>query len=94
MYNEVCKNCVHCHKTKELVDKEWKESYICTLWLDKGEKQEPLLITLGEYANSLCECIEIKKSKVENDHRPQCCIDHDKYNSTCDMCEFGEGWCK
>ena len=24
-----------------------------------------------------------------NDNRPQCCIDHDKYFSTCDTCEFG-----
>lgn len=24
------------------------------------------------------------------DNRPQCCIDHDKYFSTCDTCEFGE----
>ena len=26
----------------------------------------------------------------KNDDRPQCCIDHDKYFSTCDTCEFGE----
>ena len=26
----------------------------------------------------------------KNDNRPQCCIDHDKYFSTCDTCEFGE----
>ena len=26
----------------------------------------------------------------EDDNRPQCCIDHDKYFSTCDTCEFGE----
>lgn len=26
----------------------------------------------------------------ENDNRPQCCIDHGKYFSTCDTCEFGE----
>ena len=32
------------------------------------------------------ETIEIDK----NDNRPQCCIDHDKYFSTCDTCEFGE----
>lgn len=24
-----------------------------------------------------------------DDNRPQCCIDHDKYFSTCDICEFG-----
>lgn len=24
----------------------------------------------------------------KNDDRPQCCIDHDKYFSTCDTCEF------
>lgn len=24
-----------------------------------------------------------------DDNRPQCCIDHDKYFSTCDTCEFG-----
>lgn len=26
----------------------------------------------------------------KNDDSPQCCIDHDKYFSTCDTCEFGE----
>lgn len=26
----------------------------------------------------------------KDDNRPQCCIDHDKYFSTCDTCEFGE----
>ena len=26
----------------------------------------------------------------KNDDRPQYCIDHDKYFSTCDTCEFGE----
>ena len=26
----------------------------------------------------------------EDDNRPQCCIDHDKYFSTCDTCEFEE----
>lgn len=26
----------------------------------------------------------------KNDNRPQCCIDHDKYFSVCDTCEFGE----
>ena len=31
----------------------------------------------------------IIKDTVEDDNRPQCCIDHDKYFSTCDTCEFG-----
>lgn len=26
----------------------------------------------------------------KDDNRPQCCIDHDQYFSTCDTCEFGE----
>ena len=26
----------------------------------------------------------------KDDNRPQCCIDNDKYFSTCDTCEFGE----
>lgn len=26
----------------------------------------------------------------KDDNRPQCCIDHGKYFSTCDTCEFGE----
>ena len=26
----------------------------------------------------------------KDDNRPQCYIDHDKYFSTCDTCEFGE----
>ena len=39
-----------------------------------------------------CEsfCINFKKEEFEDDNRPQCCIDHDKYFSTCDTCEFGE----
>lgn len=32
---------------------------------------------------------DVIKTK-EDDNRPQCCIDHDKYFSTCDTCEFGE----
>lgn len=34
-------------------------------------------------------CINFKKEEEEDDNRPQCCIDHDKYFSTCDTCEFG-----
>ena len=39
-----------------------------------------------------CEsfCINFKKEEFEDDNSPQCCIDHDKYFSTCDTCEFGE----
>lgn len=60
---ETCANCVHCHQTKELINKEWKYSYICTHWLDVGEKHEPLLLTLGSVDREnadLCECIELK----------------------------------
>ena len=65
---ECCKNCVHCHKTKEFVNHEWKEYYICTLWLDLKEKSEPLLQTLGDESqvvgkNNLCECIQLKEQK-------------------------------
>lgn len=40
-----------------------------------------------------CGAIMDGKETVEtdkNDERPQCCIDHDKYFSTYDTCEFGE----
>ena len=40
-----------------------------------------------------CGAIMDEKETTEidkNDNRPQCCIDHDKYFSTCDTCEFGE----
>lgn len=39
-----------------------------------------------------CEsfCINFKKEEFEDGNRSQCCIDHDKYFSTCDTCEFGE----
>ena len=40
-----------------------------------------------------CGAIMDEKETTEtdkNDDRPQCCIDHDKYFSTCDTCEFGE----
>lgn len=65
---ECCKNCVHCHRTKELINREWKEYYICTLWLDLKEKHEPLLLTLGDEnhvvgENNLCECIQLKEQK-------------------------------
>lgn len=59
-----CKNCKHCHQTKELVNKEWKYSYVCTLYLDWEETHEPLLLTLRsiDRANvDLCECIELKE---------------------------------
>lgn len=63
---ETCINCIHCHKTKELINKEWKETYICTLWLDLKEKHEPLLLTIGERADrqglDLCECIQLKNN--------------------------------
>lgn len=66
---EVCINCVHCHQTKELINKEWKYYYICTLWLDSGEKHEPLLLTLGNEVDrpncDLCECISLKEQKNE-----------------------------
>lgn len=37
----------------------------------------------------------IKKNKILQEqlgytNRPQCCIDHNKYYSTCDNCEYGE----
>lgn len=69
--DEVCKNCKHCHKTKELIDKKWVEYYICTLWLDAGEGEEPLLLTLGSEneicrpGKDLCECFDFKKDKDE-----------------------------
>lgn len=39
-----------------------------------------------------CEsfCINFKKDEFEDDNKSQYCIDHDKYFSTCDTCEFGE----
>ena len=67
---EVCENCIHCHKAKELVDAEWKEYYVCTLWLDTGEKQEPLLLTLGSHINrpncDLCECFNARRELNES----------------------------
>lgn len=60
---EVCKNCIHCHKAKELVNMDWVHHYICTLWLDVGEKGEPLLQVLNNPKNELCECFE----QVNND---------------------------
>lgn len=57
---ETCINCIHCHKTKELINKEWKENYICTLWLDLKETQEPLLLTIREADKGCCECIQLK----------------------------------
>ena len=39
------------------------------------------------------ETVTDRKKHISNfdfdDNRPQCCIDHDKYFSTCDTCEFG-----
>ena len=41
----------------------------------------------------VCDCtpfyIKFNEETDEDDSRPQCCIDHDKYFSTCDTCEFG-----
>lgn len=58
---EECINCIHCHKTKERINKDWKYYYVCTLWLDLKETLEPLLMTLGEEANGLCEMYEVKE---------------------------------
>lgn len=69
MTNEVCINCTHCHETKELINKEWKKYYICTLWLDLKEKHEPLLLTLGTKVDrpnvDLCECIQLREKKYD-----------------------------
>lgn len=69
---EVCVNCVHCHKTKELINRKWHEYYICTLWWDLKEKSEPLLLTLGTEVDrtgiDLCECIELKKRVINHDN--------------------------
>lgn len=64
MAEKCCANCVHCHKTKELKDKNWIKYNICTLWKDYGETHEPLLLTLGndiDVNEDLCECFESKE---------------------------------
>ena len=60
---ERCAYCKHLHQTKELVNRKWKETNICTMWLDVGETQEPLLLTLGEdLYKCRCECFERKRN--------------------------------
>ena len=65
-------------------------------WLFKDNNQCKMAIIHGMSIASMltCRCeqfyINFKKEKYEDDSRPQCCIDHDKYFSTCDTCEFGE----
>lgn len=62
----------------------------------KDNNQYKLAIIHGMAIASMltCRCesyyINFKKEEDEDDNRPQCCIDHDKYFSTCDTCEFGE----
>lgn len=62
----------------------------------KGNSQCRMAIIYGMSIASMltcrCEkfCTNFTKEEYEYDYRPQCCIDHDKYFSTCDTCEFGE----
>ena len=38
----------------------------------------------------LCQPIEDAVVFYDEDNRPECCKAHDKYFSTCDICEYGE----
>ena len=83
---------------------DWLEPYIGTEgfigYMRYEEWEDPTLI-YNDFDNNkivfkgveATETVTDRKKHISNfdfdDNRPQCCIDHDKYFSTCDTCEFG-----
>jgi hypothetical protein len=64
-----------------------------TVFKDNNQCKMAIIHGMSIASILTCRCeqfyINFKKEKYEDDNRPQCCIDHDKYFSTCDTCEFG-----
>lgn len=77
-----------------IASKEFDKMVDFTVFKDNSQCRMAIIygMSIASMLTCRCEsfCINFKKEEHEDDNRPQCCIDHDKYFSTCDTCEFGE----
>lgn len=77
-----------------IASKEFDKMVDFTVFKDNSRCRMAIIygMSIASMLTCRCEsfCINFKKEEHEDDNRPQCCIDHDKYFSTCDTCEFGE----
>lgn len=74
---------------------EFDKMLDCTVFKDNNQYKLAIIhgMSIASMLTYRCKTILYKtQEKVnEDDNRPQCCKDHDKYFSTCDTCEFGDG---
>ena len=74
--------------------KEFNKMVDFTVFKDNSQCRMAIIygMSIASMLTCRCEsfCINFKKEEHEDDNRPQCCIDHGKYFSTCDTCEFEE----
>lgn len=77
-----------------IASEEFDKMVDSTVFKDNNQCKTAIIHGMAIASMLTCSCeqfyINFKKEKYEDDSRPQCCIDHDKYFSTCDTCEFGE----
>lgn len=77
-----------------IASKEFDKMVDFTVFKDNSQCRMAIIygMSIASMLTCRCEsfCINFKKEEHEDDNRPQCCIDHGKYFSTCDTCEFGE----
>lgn len=73
---------------------EFSKMVDSTVFKDNNQCKMAIIHGMAIASMLTCRCeqfyINFEKEKYEDNSRPQCCIDHDKYFSTCDTCEFGE----
>ena len=77
-----------------IASKEFDKMVDFTVFKDNSQCRMAIIygMSIASMLTCRCEsfCINFKKEEHEDDNRPQCSIDHGKYFSTCDTCEFGE----
>lgn len=73
---------------------EFSKMVDSTVFKDNNQCKMAIIHGMAIASMLTCRCeqfyINFEKEKYEDNSRPQCCIDHDKYFSTCDICEFGK----
>ena len=77
-----------------IASKEFDKMVDFTVFRDNSQCRMAIIYGMSIASMLTCRCeqfyINFEKEKYEDNSRPQCCIDHDKYFSTCDICEFGK----
>ena len=77
-----------------IASEEFNKMVDSTVFRDNNQCKSAIIHGMAIASMLTCRCepfyINFKKEEDKDDNRPQCCIDHDKYFSTCDTCEFGE----